>query len=76
MPRAAQRSVRYWLAEFFGQIVAGIILFAAFVAWAFFSSIYAAIPVLIIGIVLWGLADKVFDSKKGKDAQKNKDRLR
>lgn len=36
--------IRFLLAEFFTQIVAAAILFAAFVAWAYFSSIYATIP--------------------------------
>jgi len=76
LPRAAQRSVRYWLAEFFGQIEAAVILFSAFVTWAYFSSIYAAIPVLIIGFVLWGLAEKVFNNKKSEDAKKIKDEAR
>ena len=64
--------IRYLLAEFFAQIVAAVILFAAFVAWAYFSSIYAAIPVLIVGIMLWGLAGKIFKSKKQEDPEKNR----
>ena len=64
---------RFLLAEFFGQIIAGVILFAAFVAWVYFSSIYAAIPVLIVGILLWGIVGKVFERKKSENTKKNQE---
>lgn len=64
--------IRFLLAEFFAQIVAAVILFAAFVAWAYFSSIYAAIPVVIAGIVLWALAGKIFRSKKQEGTGRNR----
>lgn len=63
--------IRFLLAEFFTQIVAAAILFAAFVAWAYFSSIYATIPVLIAGIVLWGPAGKTFKNKKHEGTESN-----
>ena len=59
--------IRFLAAEFMGQIIAAVILFAAFVAWAYFSSIYATIPVIAIGLIAWGVASKLFQGKNMKD---------
>jgi len=54
------------LSEFLGQIIAAIILIAAFVAWVYFSTWYAAIPVVIVGIILWGVLSKLLTFGKNK----------
>lgn len=60
------KSTRALLEDFFGQIVSAVIFFAAFVAWAHFSSGYAAVLVLVVGLVLWLIIGKFFDRKETK----------
>lgn len=48
----------FFLREFAGQIIAAVILFAALIAWFYFSSITAAVLVLVVGILLWRLGGK------------------
>ena len=59
-----KRSIYFILSEFLGQIMAAIILVAAYVTWVYFSSGYAAILVIIIGIIIWGLLSKLFMKAK------------
>ena len=59
------------LEDFFWQIISAAIFVAAFVAWAYFSSGYAAIFVLIPGLVLLLIIGSVFDRRKNKNARKN-----
>lgn len=59
-----KNSIYFILTEFFGQIMAAIILIAAFVAWVYFSSMYAAILIVIAGIILWSLLNKLFIREK------------
>lgn len=68
--------IRFLAAEFMGQIIAAVILFAAFVAWAYFSSIYATIPVIAIGIIAWGAASKLFQGKNTKDRRTDSNQSR
>jgi len=50
---------RWLLDEFFSQIIAAIILLLAFISWSYFSSIYAAITVVIICLIIWGVIAKL-----------------
>jgi hypothetical protein len=59
----------YFVQEFVGQITAAVILLAALVSWFYFSSIYAAIPVVLLGFLAWGLVSKAF--KKSKSGNPN-----
>ena len=62
--------VSFLLEEVLGQIWMLVIFFAGFVAWAYFSSIYAAIPVIVIGITLWIFIGKIFTRKKNNSVEK------
>lgn len=62
--------VSFLLEEVLGQIWMFVIFFAGFVAWAYFSSIYAAIPVIVIGITLWIFIGKIFTRKKNNSVEK------
>jgi len=53
--------VLYFIQEFIGQIVAAVIILIALLAWFYFSSVYAAIAVVLGGLVIWGLVAKAFD---------------
>jgi Flp pilus assembly protein TadB len=50
--QALTNSFRYLFAEFFVQILAFFVFCVAGLAWLYFSTIYAAIAVLILGIGL------------------------
>lgn len=52
--------------DFLGEIIAIVIFVTAGLAWIYFSSIYAAIAVVIIGIVLGG-----YGWKRGHHMHKN-----
>jgi len=52
------KNLHYLLVEFIDQFIAAILLIIAFTAWVYFSSVYIAILVLIIGIILWSLLRK------------------
>ncbi len=59
-------SIVFITKEFIGQIIAAGILLASLVAWFYFSTIYAAFPVIIIGLLLWAFVGKVLPRlKKG-----------
>jgi len=58
-----KNSTRFLISEFIGQIMAAIILISAYVAWIYFSSGYAAIIVIIIGILIWIFVIKLFQKK-------------
>jgi Flp pilus assembly protein TadB len=60
------KKIYYLLADFIDQIIAAIILIIAFTAWVYFSSIYIAILVVIIGIFLWSLLTKSIKSRTNK----------
>lgn len=64
-------SARTILENFFGQIISAFIFFAAFVAWGYFSSGYAAVLVLILGLVLWLIIGNLLDRRKNKQARTN-----
>ncbi len=55
-------SLRYLLAQFFVQILAFFVFCIAALAWIYFSTIYAAAAVIILGIgvgtYLYGLIEK------------------
>jgi len=55
-----KNGTKFIVSEFLGQIIAAVILIAAYVAWVKFSSAYAAIAVIVIGIVIWVLVVKAF----------------
>lgn len=66
-------SVRHLLAEFFGQIFAFFAFCIAGLAWLYFSTIYAVIPVLILGVFLGGYLYELVEGDKKEDAKKIKD---
>lgn len=51
--------VIFLISEFFSQIMAAVILIAAYVSWIYFSTGYAAIIVIVIGILAWVLISKI-----------------
>ncbi len=69
-------SVRYLLAEFFVQIFAFFVFSIAGLAWLYFSTIYAVIPVMTLGVFLGGYIYELIEGDKKKDARKNKDQSR
>lgn len=69
-------SVRYLLAEFFVQIFAFLVFCIAGLAWLYFSTIYAVIPVIILGVFLGGYLYELIEGDKKKDAKKIKDESR
>ena len=64
-------SARSLLADMLGQILAFFMFIAAGLAWLYFSTAYAVIPVFIIGIALggyiYGLAEGEKSESKNKD---------
>jgi hypothetical protein len=60
---------RYMLAEFFVQVLAFIVFCVAGLAWLYFSTIYAAIAVIIVGIGLGSFMYGLIE-KKAKDESK------
>ncbi len=60
-------SARYLLAEFFVQILAFLVFCIAGLAWLYFSTIYAAVAVIILGI---GLGTYVY-GRIGKQSKMN-----
>lgn len=61
-----KNGTKFIVSEFLGQIIAAVILIAAYMAWVQFSSGYAAIAVIVIGIVIWVLVVKTFRNNKNK----------
>ncbi len=59
------------LAEFFVQILAFIVFCAAGLAWLYFSTPYAIIPVFIIGIAFGGYLYGLIEGKKSENSKKN-----
>lgn len=57
---------RYILADVSGQIVVFITAVAAAMAWFYFSSFYAAIPVLLVGFSLDWLLSKFIEGERGR----------
>ena len=51
---------KFIVSEFLGQIFAAVVLIAGYISWVHFSSGYAAIAVIVIGIVIWVLIVKAF----------------
>jgi len=47
--------IRGAMADMLGQILALVMFIAAGLAWLYFSTIYAVIPVIVIGVVVGGL---------------------
>lgn len=47
------------IAEFFGQALGLLILLFGLAAWAYFDSIYAALPVLFVGVLLLAVIYRV-----------------
>lgn len=63
-------SARTTVAEFLGHMLGLIVLLSALGAWTYFGSIYAALPVMLVGVLLIALVYRVVDSgrrKKGSD---------
>jgi hypothetical protein len=60
---------RYLLAEFFVQVLAFSVFCVAGLAWLYFSTIYAAIAVIIVGIGLGSFMYGLIE-KKAKDESK------
>lgn len=48
------RSTRSALADMLGQILALLMFVIAGLAWLYFSTIYAVIPVIIVGVLVGG----------------------
>lgn len=69
-------SVRYLLAEFFVQIFAFFVFGIAGLAWLYFSTIYAVIPVVVLGIGLGTYLYGLIEGEKKEDAKKIKDESR
>jgi len=57
---------KFIVSEFLGQIIAAVILIAAYVAWVHFSSGYAAIAVIVIGITAWVFIVNTFRKSENK----------
>ena len=63
---------RFFLAEFFVQIFAFIVFCIAGIAWLYFSTIYAAMPVIIVGIALGTYLYGLIEGEKRKAAKRIK----
>lgn len=63
--------IRSFLADVFGQIWALPVFIAAGLAWHYFSSIYAAIPVLVVGVVIGGYIWGLIEGKQVNDKRKD-----
>ncbi len=63
-------SIVFITKEFVGQIIASVILLASLVSWFYFSTIYAAFPVIIIGLLIWVFVSKVL-LRRSKKCTKN-----
>lgn len=48
------RSTRNALADMLGQILALLMFVIAGLAWLYFSTIYAVVPVIIVGVLVGG----------------------
>ncbi|MBI3898972.1 MAG: hypothetical protein HY308_11855 [Gammaproteobacteria bacterium] len=64
--------VRRFFAGFFLEILAFITFCAAGLAWAYFSTAYAVIPVFIIGIALGGYIYGLIEGEKSEPINKEK----
>lgn len=64
------KGLSYFIQEFVGQIVAAIIVLSALFSWFYFSSAYAAIPVVLAGLLLWGLAGRALAKLKRQEPRK------
>lgn len=62
---------RFFLAEFFVQILAFTVFCIAGVAWLYFSTIYAAIAVTVVGVVLGTYLYGMIENGKNKNSEKN-----
>ncbi|WP_417583928.1 hypothetical protein [Nitrincola sp.] len=47
-------SARSFLADIMGQLLAVLMFIVAGLAWLYFNTVYAVIPVLIIGVLIGG----------------------
>jgi Flp pilus assembly protein TadB len=61
-----KKGIIFLISEFFGQIIAAVILIVAYVSWVYFSSGYAAIIVIVIGILVWIFISKLVIGNKNK----------
>ena len=57
-----KNGISYLLIDFLGQIISAFILLLALLAWSYYSTIYAAIIVVVVGIVFWSLAGNTLSS--------------
>lgn len=55
--------IRFLLAEFVVQILAFIFFCIAGVAWLYFSTIYAAIVVIVVGVILGAYVYTVIENE-------------
>lgn len=62
------RSTRSALADMLGQVLALLMFVVAGLAWLYFSTIYAAIPVIIVGLLVGGY---IYGWVEGKDQKEN-----
>lgn len=60
-------------ADMLGQILALFMLVLAGLSWAYFSTIYAAIPVLVVGIAIGGYIYGWAEGTGNKKPDKNKE---
>jgi len=61
-----KNGTKFIVSEFIGQIVAAVILIAAYVAWVHFSSGFAAIAVIVISVTVWVFVVNTFRKSENK----------
>ena len=66
-------SARGLLADMLGQIIAFFMFIAAGLAWLYFATDYAVIPVFIVGVVLGGYIYGLVEGKKGENTETKQD---
>jgi len=64
MMKRLKKSIVYIFSDILGQVVIAMLLLLAIVAWTYFSSVYAAITVLVIAFLLWHFILKIIEKDK------------